>query len=115
MSRIQWACQNGDMDQLETLIEAGEDVNQELSQGRRPLHIAADYGQMEVIRKLTEKGADVNAIDKNGISVLLAAIFEGHTECVDFLLQKGAKKEGKFNGETYFELAEKDEIKELLK
>ncbi|XP_038052571.1 myotrophin-like [Patiria miniata] len=116
MSRLQWACQNGDMEQLTKLIEEdGEDVNQVLSQGRRPLHIAADYGQTEVIRKLTENGADVNAVDKNNISVLLAAIFEGHTQCVDYLLQKGAKKDGKFNGESYIELAEKNEIKELLK
>jgi len=102
------------MELLDKLIADGEDVNQVLSQGRRPLHIAADYGQADVIKKLTENGADVNAVDEHNISVLLAAIFEGHTSCVEILLQKGAKKDGKFDGKTYIELAEESKIKELL-
>ena len=85
----------------------------------------------------------MQAKDKHGISTLLAAIWEGHTDCVKLLLSKvstsdisssipasnyhdthskmfvlfqGANKEGSApDGKTYFEAAEKDEIKSLLK
>ncbi|XP_071809461.1 uncharacterized protein [Asterias amurensis] len=115
MTDLQWVCQNGEIEKLKELIGKGANVNQTLSMGRRPLHFAADYGQTEIISKLIENGADVNAVDKNNISVLLAAIFEGHTSSVQLLLEKGARKDGTFDGQSYIELADKNEIKELLK
>ena len=39
--------------------QGGGDANKEI-EGRRLLHIAADYGQLEVIQELVAKGADVN-------------------------------------------------------
>lgn len=55
-------------------------------------------------------------MDKHGISALLAAIWEGHTECVKLMLASGADKTGRTpDGQSYFDAAEKPEIKSLLK
>lgn len=43
---------------LGNIIQGG-DVN-EMSDGRYPLHFAADYGQAEVLNYLISKGANVN-------------------------------------------------------
>jgi ankyrin repeat protein len=58
----------------------------------------------------------LQATDKHGITTLLAAIWEGHTNCVKLLLEKGAKPNGLTpHGKSYLDVAEEEEIKELLK
>ncbi|XP_067928889.1 myotrophin-like isoform X2 [Watersipora subatra] len=111
MSGIVWSVKNGD---LKAVMQMGASVN-EMSEGRYPLHFAADYGQLEVLNYLISKGADVNAEDKYGITPLLSAIFEGHESCVEALLKKGADKNKKHDGRTYYECAETDAVKLLLK
>uniref|UniRef100_T1JLU3 Uncharacterized protein n=1 Tax=Strigamia maritima TaxID=126957 RepID=T1JLU3_STRMM len=116
MSDFAWSLKNGDLEQVKDFVERQLiDINKDID-GRPPLHYAADYGQKEVIQYLIEKGADLNSKDKHGISALLAAIWEGHTDCVRLLLQKGANKQGTTpDGSSYYEAAEKEEIKVLLK
>ncbi|RWS15412.1 hypothetical protein B4U79_11950 [Dinothrombium tinctorium] len=115
-SEFVWSLKNGDLEQVQEYINQSKiDVN-ECVDGRMPLHYAADYGQKDIIRFLIEKGANVNALDKHGISPLLAAIWEGHTDCIKLMIEKGASIDGKTpEGLTYFEAAEKQEIKNLLK
>lgn len=102
-------------------------------EGRPPIHYAADYGQKDIIKYLISKGADLNvsslrvlessfmpvscqAMDKHGIRAVLPAIWEGHTECVKLMLESGADKNGKTpDGKSYLEVAEKEEIINLLK
>lgn len=101
-------------------------------EGRPPIHYATDYGQKEIIKYLISKGADLNvspsvvsswsdlimlqAVDKHGISAILPAIWEGHTECVKLMLENGANKNGKTpDGQNYIQVAEKEEIINLLK
>jgi len=110
-----WSIKNGELDQVQEVFDLKNiDVNSEIN-GRYPLHYAADYGQTEVLEYLINKGANVNLADKHGISPLLAAIWEGHTKCVKLLLTKGASKNGTTpDGKTYLEVAEKDDIRELL-
>lgn len=117
VEELVWACKNGDLDQVKAIVEKpGFDINAELLSGRNGLHFAADYGQKEVIEFLLSKGADINRPDKHGITPLLASIFESKTECVKLLLGKGAKKDLKApDGSSYFECAETDDIKSLLK
>ncbi|XP_002741889.1 myotrophin-like [Saccoglossus kowalevskii] len=117
MSEFKWSVQNGDLDKVKEHVEQpGFDVNGELSMGRTALHVAADFGQVDVIEYLLSKGADINLPDKHGITPILAAIFEGHTDSVRLLLHKGASTDGKApDGSTYFESAESDDMKLLLK
>lgn len=112
-----WACKNGDLDQVKQIAEQpGFDVNADLQNGRNGLHFAADYNQIEIIEYLLSKGANINLPDKHGITPLLASVYESNTECVRLLIKKGADKNLKApDGRSYFECAEADDIKSLLK
>ncbi|XP_041367639.1 myotrophin-like [Gigantopelta aegis] len=112
-----WSVKNGELDEVKKIVGNQPDLlKKELASGRLAIHYAADYGQPDVIEYLISKGADVNIPDKHGITPLLAAIYEGHTKCVKSLLQKGADKNGKDpSGQSYYECAEVQEIKDLLK
>ncbi|XP_078346596.1 myotrophin-like [Oculina patagonica] len=112
-----WACKNGDLDQVKAIVDKpGFNIDGELLNGRNGLHFAADYGQKEVIEYLLSKGANINLPDRHGITPLLASIFESKTACVQLLLEKGANKNLKApDGSSYFDCAETDDIKSLLK
>ena len=111
--QILWAIRNGDLDQLKALKF---DANELLMAGRYPLHVAADYGHVDVGDYLIQQGANVNQLDKHGISPLLCAIFEHHTQFVKLLLKHGADKNTKMpDGRTCYDVAESDEIRQLLK
>jgi len=117
MADFKWSIQNGDLDKVKKSIEEDASLANTAVDGRSPVMIAADYGQAAIIEYLITKGVTaLNTPDKHGITPLLAAIFEGHTHCVKILLNAGCGKDGKApDGRTYLEVAEKREIKELLK
>lgn len=114
---FEWAVKNGDLDMVKTFLAKNKDAaGKPLSSGRNPLVMAADYGQKDVLEYLISSGANVNVVDSHGMTPLLAAIYEGHADCVKLLLEKGADKNQKApNGDTYYDSAETDEIKTLLK
>ena len=58
---MHFAAQDGDMQKVKELIEAGYPVNQFDEIGKTPLHYAAENENMELIRFLLATGADVNA------------------------------------------------------
>ncbi|KAH8408171.1 hypothetical protein KR222_006143 [Zaprionus bogoriensis] len=112
---IIWTIKNGELDAVQTTFSSDtQKVNKEIK-GRYPIHYAADFGQLSVLKFLIKLGADVNNKDKHGITPLLAAVWEGHTNCVEYLLEKGADRNGTTpDGQSYADVAEKDEIKKLL-
>ena len=59
------ASQNGYLEIVDLLLEAGADVNTAHKEsGLTPLWIAAQQGHSEIIRRLLKAGADVNATQK---------------------------------------------------
>ncbi|KAK2716177.1 hypothetical protein QYM36_010677, partial [Artemia franciscana] len=116
MNDLVWGIKNGDSDQVkEAILTKGINVNQKFD-GRPLLVFAADYGHADILEFLLSRGASIDEKDKHGITALLAAIWEGHTACVKLLLEKGASRTGTTpDGTSYFDAAEKDEIKALLK
>ncbi|XP_017267148.1 myotrophin [Kryptolebias marmoratus] len=107
---LAWAIKGGDVDEVKAML-TDDNVNLNLENGRKPLHVAADFGHPELIKFLVSNGADINALDKHGFSPLMTACLEGHPSCVKVLLEMGAQKPQK----SLDDLDTSTEIKEMLK
>lgn len=80
----------GDIEQIQRLIEEGLNVNLADENGCTLVHLAAFNNKKEIVEFLFEKGANINAVDKEQRTPLHYAVSEGHEEIVKFLLEKGA-------------------------
>ena len=76
--------------EIETLLDAGIEVNFRDGEGNTALMWAADEGFIDVVRLLLRRGADVNISGGEGSSPLLIAARMNYLEIVRVLLQAGA-------------------------
>lgn len=88
---LRWAATNGHTEIVRLLLEAGADVH---AQNKFALKWTAYKGHTEVVRLLLEAGADVHAGDN---FALKWAARNGHTEVVELLLAAGADLERSIN------------------
>ncbi len=87
------ACVEGDIEEVQSLLEYGKiDLNSSDYDRRTPLHIAASEGQSEIVELLCEKGADVNATDRWGSRPIDGAIEGNYEECVQLIEKFGGKR-----------------------
>ena len=84
------AAQQGHLEVVRLLLEAGADMNAANTDGTTALFVAAEWGYLEVVRLLIEAEADMNAKDAHGDTALLVAAMRGHLEVVRLLLKAGA-------------------------
>jgi ankyrin repeat protein len=82
--------EEGDVQEVRSLIEEGADVNARDEDDFTPLHVAAEYGHTDVAALLIEWGADVNAQDDMGWTPLHKAAIWSRTEAAAVLLERGA-------------------------
>jgi|GEM_PF-4604020 len=80
----------GDIKQLQRLVEEGLHVNLADQDGCTLVHLAAFNNKKEIVEFLCERGANINAVDKEQCTPLHYAVSEGYEEMVKFLLEKGA-------------------------
>ncbi|WP_159461948.1 ankyrin repeat domain-containing protein [Salirhabdus sp. Marseille-P4669] len=84
------AAENGNIDILNVLIEAGGDINKIANGTETALILAVRAGHADMVQELINYGVDVNPpID--GYSPLNEAIYYGDTEIIDMLKQAGAR------------------------
>jgi len=111
-SRLHEAAMSGDIEDVESLIAEGVDVNARDQQGLTPALVGLHAWESAVTDLLLEKGADTNAphllaytgdltsmknllerhapVDSlDGLTLLHAAAKGGHTDIVEFLISKG--------------------------
>lgn len=72
------------------LVDLGANIYIRTSDGREPIHQAANIGCQETMELLLEKGAGINSLDGRGHTVLYRAAFMCSPLMVDFLLRNGA-------------------------
>jgi hypothetical protein len=84
------AAENGDIEGVREMLEAGANVNAVLDGDGSPLIAAARRGGAEMVRFLVELGADINLGVPGDGNPLIAAAAEGHAEIVALLLDRGA-------------------------
>jgi ankyrin repeat protein len=85
------AAKNGHVEALQTLLEAGAQVDHARSSGWTALHAAATNRHVEAIHALVGAGADLNHATNNGYTPLaMARLFNYHEAAVLALVQAGA-------------------------
>lgn len=94
-ARLHTAADEGDIDTVRGLLDAGVFVDvpavatkSPLDRGVTPLHRAVAAGQLSVAQLLLERGAAVGACSRRGVTALHLAV--EHPQMVRLLLQRGA-------------------------
>ena len=109
------AVKNNNVEDVESLIKKGTDVNIKAPGLFTPLHVAATYGFVDIAKRLLKSGANVNARDTGGFTPLHVAAVTGQAEIAEILMKNGALISEKTNmrsdpyrsGETAEALAER--------
>lgn len=78
MSSLHHAANDGDTDQVESLLDKGAGINDRDDDGMTPLHRAAMWGYTETVRILLEHGADYTLRDDYGMTAFDWAKANGH-------------------------------------
>jgi ankyrin repeat protein len=84
------AARQGNLNQMQGLLDRGIDVDGRDQGGLTALLYAAHAGHPEVVTLLLERGADINVKGVAGDTPLMKAARKGHAECVTLLLGKGS-------------------------
>ena len=84
------AIKTGDVEQIQSILDAGVSVNASNPDGDPFIHQAIWRDHIDVVRILVGAGADVNAVDSEGHPVLREAIWRGHVEIVGLLIDARA-------------------------
>lgn len=88
--QIVYAAENGHVEKVKELLDAGIDPNVQDSSGNTPLAIATDYGRIEIVRVLLEAGADPNLQDRSGHTPIIYTGRFGQIEIAELLIDYGA-------------------------
>lgn len=82
--------ETSDVTEVEKLIDAGANVNEQSYTGITALQTAAGMGKTDVVRLLIRRGADVNQKAQGGFTALMQAALAGRPEVAEILLEAGA-------------------------
>ena len=114
---------NSSVDIINTLLDAGADLNLTTDDGTTPLMVAAGLGISthhpgeprglrsavgeEAVKALLAAGSDINAVNEADFTALHGAAFRGLNEIVELLVARGAEIDARdFRGRTPYRLAE---------
>lgn len=89
---VSWleALKHNSLEEVESLLDAKEDVNEESESGESVLSFALrSHCDFALVMLLVENGADIYAFDNEGVSVFDMAITYNNIEMVEFLMSKG--------------------------
>jgi ankyrin repeat protein len=79
-----------EIDLLKLLIRNGADLDAQDSQGRRPVHLAAERGRHKVMEFMLTQKVDLAAVDNEGLTALHLAAGRGNVETLVLLTSAGA-------------------------
>lgn len=85
------AAKQGDLDEVQALLDRGLPVTTADKDGTTALHIAARWGRGAVAKVLLDRGAQVNAQDREGLTPLHVAAKVNQETITKLLLDRGAE------------------------
>lgn len=113
------ACQSDSVDIVTMILDAGADVTTCDEDDNAPLHSACDSSSDEapaIVQVLLARGAGVSPRSADGNTALHLAVQTGNVKVVDALIHAGADVNARNeDDETPLQLADGDEIQEMLK
>ena len=115
------ACEKGNIQIVELLLEAGANPNlyqeRKLEQGSTPLYLACQSGNLEIVKLLLKYEADIDIGDLFGRPPLYMAVIKGKEEIVKYLIHHGANVNAYIRqktGENLLHLAASDYSPKIL-
>lgn len=90
LTALHWAAVTGDKESIDSILDAGFDVNTRGAGGYTALHLAAQKGNAKAIEHLVNRGADVTASTEDGVTPLHLIAYSGVSDCLQLLHEKGA-------------------------
>ena len=90
-SALHYACQLGDYESVEILINSDAIIDAYSNNKRIPLHLAAYKGYPNIVEFLLKNGSDPNYKDELGCTPLHLAAKKGNVKCMEFLLNYDAE------------------------
>jgi ankyrin repeat protein len=84
------ACYDGDIAEVEKLLEKGASAKATHDGGWTALHSAAGHGNLEMVTLLVEDGADLNAKNFRNETALHCACYCGAADVAMYLVEMGA-------------------------
>jgi ankyrin repeat protein len=113
---LHWCASQNHPGIAKMLIDAGADLNIQSTAGRTALHWCAYKNHPEILGILIDAGADLNIQDTDGWTALHYCAMWNHPGILGLLIDAGADKTIPTNdGKLPYELAESQELQELLK
>ncbi|XP_036450133.1 tonsoku-like protein [Colossoma macropomum] len=98
------ACIEGNLKQVQYLVEQGHPLNPRDNCGWTPLHEASNHGHLEIVALLLDRGANINdpgGAQCDGVTPLHDALICGNFKVARLLVQRGASVNVRNNkGET---------------
>ena len=93
MTALIYAAENGHLQCMDNLTQAGADVNAMKESGYTALHWVCRYGFTECLELLIQQGADVNNVFESGFaplrSIVVGFVDDGKVRCMQLLFQAG--------------------------
>ena len=101
------ACHKGNTDSIDTLLNAGADLNIPDCKGAMCIHHAVvNSCSKDVLQTIVNHGSDVNATNANNVTALMLACQKGSKDAINVLLNAGADPNiAKVNGDTWLHYA----------
>jgi len=89
LSSLHDACAKGSVEDVQSLLDQGADINGRNAYHGTPLLVALDNAELEVAEVLIKYGADVNCRDETGWAPLMFASRYGYRHIAELLLNHG--------------------------
>jgi len=94
---LQWAVYEGDVAEVNCLLDAGADVSLANAYGATPMSLAAEVAATEILKMLLEAGADADWPNPEGQTALMAVARTGNVAAAEALLDHGATVDAREN------------------
>jgi ankyrin repeat protein len=94
---LQWAVYNGDVAEVQRLLDAGADITLANNYGASPMSLAAEVADSDVLELLLAAGADADSPNPEGQTALMAVARTGNVAAAELLIEHGATIDAREN------------------